>query len=73
MSITDTRTLARLWTDGLDGMEDRRVAIEVECEGYDHEVALHTFIDGKGSKASLYFSRDQAREMAERFLRAARG
>lgn len=70
MTDTDLRTASILWTEGLDGFEGEQIYVEIERSDVD-EIALHTFIDGRGSMASIYWTRERAIEMARQLLNAA--
>ncbi len=65
---------ARLWYDAgalNEDFEGDSVALGVERTDRD-EVALHLFIDGRGSLCSYYFTREQAVDLATRLLASSR-
>lgn len=73
MTITETRTDARLWTQ-LDDFEKQayegdNVNLEVEADSL-NRVLLHTFIEGRGSLVSFEFNREDAITLATKLLNA---
>jgi hypothetical protein len=77
MIAQDDRVDARLWLTasdlGLTGDDLDLEDINLEIERTDrNEVAFHTFIDGEGSKVSIYVNREDAIEIARQLLNQAR-
>lgn len=74
MDSTTTRVDARLWIAAADFDEDLEgYPVNVEVERTEpNEIALHTFIDGEGSRASFYVDRETAIDLASHLLQATR-
>jgi len=66
---TQTKVKVEFWP--LDSDSAVIADLEVERDDYDAgRVALHTFIDGQGSKASYYLDREAAIVLARNILDA---
>jgi hypothetical protein len=75
MSTTDSRVPARLWSipdePGEGEREDVDAYLDVESDdGGPGRVAIHTFIDGRGSMVSYYLDREAAIQFARMLLQA---
>lgn len=72
--MPDTRKIdATLWAPNLEGEEWEGERITAEAERTDtNEVAIHTFIDDRGSVVSIYFNRESAIDFATTILEKCR-
>ena len=74
MQATDQRVDTKVWAfEQTDPSYLEGEVANVEIERTEpNEVALHTFIDGTGSHISLYWTREQAIEIARLLLNEAK-
>ena len=70
MSTKTKQIEAELWMDSLAETEAKLVELEVERPDPGSKIAIHTFIDGKGSMVSYYLHPEQAIALARDLLNA---